>query len=59
KVQQSAGERGITPIELCDEAAVAFKGLCASLDISNEDFIRTTEDRHKNVVRSILQKLFD
>ena len=59
KVQQSAGERGITPIELCDEAAVAFKGLCASLDISNDDFIRTTEDRHKKVVRSILQKLFD
>lgn len=59
KVQQSAAARGIEPIELCDEAAVAFKGLCASLDISNDDFIRTTEDRHKNVVRAILQKLFD
>ncbi len=59
KVQQSAQARGIEPIELCDEAAVAFKGLCASLDVSNDDFIRTTEDRHKNVVRSILQKLFD
>lgn len=59
KVQQSAAARDITPIELCDEAAVAFKGLCASLDISNDDFIRTTEDRHKNVVRSILQKLYD
>jgi len=59
KVQQSASARGITPIELCDEAAVAFKGLCADLDISNDDFIRTTEDRHKNVVRSILQKLHD
>ncbi len=59
KVQQSANARGIEPIELCDEAAVAFKGLCASLDISNDDFIRTTEDRHKVVVRSILQKLYD
>ena len=59
KVQQSAKARGIEPIELCDEAAIAFKGLCASLNISNDDFIRTTEDRHKNVVTGVLQKLFD
>lgn len=59
KVQQSAAARGIEPIELCNEAAGQFRELCASLNISNNDFIRTTEDRHKNVVRSILQDLFD
>ncbi len=59
KVQQSAAKRGIEPIELCDEAAGQFKELCQSLNISNDDFIRTTETRHKDVVRSILQDLFD
>jgi len=59
KVQQSARARGIEPIELCDEAASEFEALCRDLMISNDDFIRTTQDRHKSVVRSILQDLFD
>ncbi len=59
KVQQTARKRGIEPIELCDEAARDFQGLCRDLEISNDDFIRTTEDRHKAVVRGILQKLHD
>lgn len=59
KVQQSAQARGIEPIELCDEAAEDFKGLCSKLNVSNNDYIRTTEDRHKQVVRAILQKLYD
>ncbi len=59
KVQQSAQDRGIEPIELCDEAAEAFKDLCKKLEISNDDYIRTTEERHKTVVRSLLQKIFD
>ena len=59
KVQQSARQRGIEPIELCDEAAVAFTTLCERLEISNDDFIRTTQDRHKTVVRRLLQDLYD
>jgi methionyl-tRNA synthetase len=59
KVQQTARARGIEPLELCDEAAVAFRGLCERLSISNDDFIRTTEPRHKEVVQQLLQKLFD
>lgn len=59
KVQQTARARGIDPIDLCDEAAVAFKGLCERLSISNDDFIRTTEERHKKVVQQLLQKLYD
>jgi len=59
KVQQSAKTRGIEPQALCDAVAVEFKGLCTTLNISNDDFIRTTEPRHQQVVRAILQKLFD
>ncbi|MDR1279858.1 MAG: methionine--tRNA ligase [Opitutaceae bacterium] len=59
KVQQSARKRGITPQQLCDEVSGEFRALCAKLAISNDDFIRTTEPRHKNVVRQLLQKLHD
>ena len=59
KVQQTAQQRGIEPIELCNEASRDFRGLCRDLEISNDDFIRTTEDRHKKVVRRLLQKLYD
>lgn len=59
KVQQSARERGIEPIELCNEAAGQFQDLCQRLLISNDDYIRTTEERHKKVVSSLLQQLYD
>lgn len=59
KVQQSARARGIEPLALCDEAAAAFQGVCRDLRVSNDDYIRTTEERHKTVVRSVLQKLWD
>ncbi|MCC5790312.1 MAG: methionine--tRNA ligase [Opitutales bacterium] len=59
KVQQTARKMGIEPQELCDEAAGDFQSLCRDLNISNNDYIRTTEERHKVVVRSLLQKLWD
>lgn len=59
KVQQSARVRGISPQALCDEMAVLYQDLCARLDLSHNDYIRTTEERHQRVVRAILQKLFD
>lgn len=59
KVQQSAEKRGIEPLELCDEAAASFQGLCKNLDISNDDYIRTTQARHKEVVCTLLQRLYD
>ena len=59
KVQQSAKKRGIPPQEFCDEVSQEFRDMCAKLDISNNDFIRTTEERHKKVVRQLLQQLFD
>ena len=59
KVQQSARKRGIPPQQLCDEVSAEFRALCAKLNISNDDFIRTTEERHQKVVRQVLQQLFD
>jgi len=59
KVQQSAKALGVAPQKLCDEQAEKFKDLCKILNIANDDYIRTTEPRHKNVVRQILQQLYD
>lgn len=59
KVQQSAHKKGVEPQEFVDGNAVLFKELCKHLNISNDDFIRTTEPRHKIVVQEMLQKLFD
>jgi methionyl-tRNA synthetase len=59
KVQMSAQKQGIEPQEFCDGHAAKFQGLCERLEITNDDYIRTTEPRHKKVVREILQTLFD
>ena len=59
KVQASARKQGVAPQAYVDTISAEFQALCARLDISNDDFIRTTEPRHKQVVRDILQKLFD
>jgi methionyl-tRNA synthetase len=59
KVQQSARARGIAPQQFCDEISAEFRALCQRLEISNDDFIRTTEPRHKKVVRDLLQRLHD
>jgi methionyl-tRNA synthetase len=59
KIQASAKKRGIPPQQFCDEVSEEFRALLPKLTISNDDFIRTTETRHKTVVRSILQQLFD
>ena len=59
KVQQTAEKKGIPPQAFCDEVAVEFQQLCRELLISNDDFIRTTEPRHKEVVGKLLQSIFD
>jgi len=59
KVYNAARKGGISPQKHCDETVVRFQDLWKKLGISNDDFIRTTEPRHKEVVRGILQDLFD
>lgn len=57
KVQQAAAAEGKTPQAYCDELAVAWRGLGSLLGLSLDDFIRTTEGRHRMVVQALLAKL--
>ncbi len=59
KIQQSARAKGVEPQAFVDSIAPQFVEMCARLEISNDDFIRTTEPRHKQVVCDLLQKLHD
>lgn len=59
KVQKTAEKEGISPKELADRVVVRFKELWQKLDISYNDFIRTTEERHTKGVLNILQKMID
>jgi len=59
KVQASAKKRGLQPQQFCDEVSEEFRALLPKLNITNDDFIRTTEPRHKTVVQAVLQQLFD
>ena len=55
KVQEAAEHKNVTAQRHCDEMAPRFINLWKRLHISNDDFIRTTEKRHKKIVQSILQ----
>jgi len=59
KVQEAANKRGITPQQHCDELHVAFKDLWPALGAAPDQFIRTTEARHKAVVQRALQQLWE
>jgi len=57
KIQRSARKTGKKPQEFVDEMSGYFKDLWKALNISNDDFIRTTEKRHEKVVQEILKKI--
>ncbi|MFH0348755.1 methionine--tRNA ligase [Bacillus vallismortis] len=59
KIQQKAEQENITPQEYVDRAAADIQKLWKQLEISNDDFIRTTEKRHKVVIEKVFQKLLD
>ncbi|MBM7866362.1 methionyl-tRNA synthetase [Heliobacterium gestii] len=59
KIERSAQAKGLSPIEYLDPVADTFKRLWERLDITYDDFIRTTEDRHKQAVQVIFQKIWD
>ena len=59
KIQRTAEENGITPLEQADNTSVRFREAWELLDISNDDFIRTTEDRHHAAVQALMQKVYD
>ena len=57
KVENSAREKNIETLEFTDSVSGRFKDLCNKLRLTNSDFIRTTENRHKNKVQAIWNKL--
>jgi methionyl-tRNA synthetase len=59
KIVQAAESNGQTPQEYVDAISKLFRDLWPDMNISNNDFIRTTEPRHQEVVRQILQKVYD
>jgi len=59
KVQEAAAKRGVSPQEHCDQMSAHFTGLWKKLEITNDDFIRTTETRHQVVVKKVLQELYE
>jgi methionyl-tRNA synthetase len=57
KVEQTASERGLTPQQLVDQVAPRFDETWKALGVEGYRFIRTTEERHKHVVRALWQKI--
>ena len=57
KVQQAAQAEGKSAQAYCDELSASWKAFAAKLNLTNRDFIRTSEARHKAVVQAILNKL--
>jgi methionyl-tRNA synthetase len=59
KVQQSAAKAGIAPAEFVKDITQKFVDLGKKLDVRYDEWAETTSERHKKVVRGILQRLFD
>ena len=59
KIVEAAEANGVTPKEWTDRTSARFEEAWRRLDISNDDFIRTTEPRHYAVVQQFLQRIYD
>jgi methionyl-tRNA synthetase len=59
KIQRNAEEKGVTPQKYVDDIVQGIKELWDKLDISYDDFIRTTEERHKEIVEKIFAQLVE
>lgn len=59
KIQRKAAEQNITPLQYVDKIVAGFQDLWVRLNISNDDFIRTTEERHHKVVQEIFKKIYE
>lgn len=59
KIENKAVEKGVTPIEFVDDIVDGIKKLWKLMDISYDDYLRTTEDRHKKVVKKIFNRLYE
>ena len=59
KIQKKAEEKGVTPQAYVDEVVAGIQKLWATMEISYDDFIRTTEPRHMKRVQEIFKKMYD
>ncbi len=59
KIQRKAEEKGVSPQQYVDEIVDGIKDLWKKLDISYDDFIRTTDERHKQVVEKMFARLLE
>ena len=57
KIQRAAEKRGIDTLKFCDEISKTFRDLSKTLNLTNTDFIRTTEERHKKSVQNLWKEL--
>ncbi len=61
KVAKAAAQRGITPQQLTDDVSLRFRNLVATgdnlLNVANDDFIRTTEERHKHAAQELWRRM--
>ena len=53
KIQRAAEKKGMNPKDFCDEISVTFRELSKTLNLTNNDFIRTTEERHFKSVQNL------
>ena len=59
KIQEAAEKNGFTPQQWVDKMSFNFTTLWEKLNISNTDFLRTTQERHLKTVREIIKKVYD
>ena len=57
KIQRAAEKKKINPLKFCDEISQTFRDLSKTLNLTNTDFIRTTEERHIKSVQNLWEKL--
>lgn len=57
KIEKTAKEQGLTPLELADKVVGRFQAAWVKLGISNDDFIRTTQDRHKKAAVEFFKRV--
>ena len=57
KVEKSAAEAGLSPREFCDKVSARFRDLASAMNFSNDDFVRTTEERHLKACQELWRRL--
>jgi methionyl-tRNA synthetase len=58
-VYKSAAEQGLDPLTYCDRMEETFQKTWRALDLSYDDFIRTTQPRHKSAVTELVRRIYD